>query len=152
MLQNHAKNIPPWMFPSITLLLYHLSKSCMTLFDNVAKDAKSMFIFEKWPLMAEMKFKISKTLQGRPFEFQLCLQRSLLKCKHTFAFDILSHLVKKKVIQIFERSPWKDIKGNMQGDLKIRWCFKRKLAQSAENLRYFLDTSPKMWSQNLIPP
>ena len=35
------------MFASITLLLDHLSKPEGQLFDQVAKDAKSVFTFEK---------------------------------------------------------------------------------------------------------
>ncbi len=47
MLQNEAKPDPSCTIPSIFQLLEHLLKICMYLFDQVVKDAKSMFIFEK---------------------------------------------------------------------------------------------------------
>ncbi len=38
-----------------------------TFFDHVAQDVKTMFAFEKCPLVAELKFKMCKTLQIRTF-------------------------------------------------------------------------------------
>ena len=64
MLQNEAKTDSPCTFTSIFQLL---SKICMYFLDQVAKDAKSMFTFEKSPLVAQLKFKISKFWQIWPF-------------------------------------------------------------------------------------
>ncbi len=50
-----------------------------------------MFTFEKWPLVAELKSKVSKKQQIRPF----CLSRS-----HTF--DIFGHLVKKLFLRFLK--------------------------------------------------
>ncbi len=40
-------------------------KSEGQLFDQVTKDVKSMFTFEKWPLVSELKWKVYKNQQIR---------------------------------------------------------------------------------------
>ena len=42
MLKNEAKTDPPFMFSSISLMLFHLSKICMYIFDKEAKNAKNI--------------------------------------------------------------------------------------------------------------
>ena len=41
-----------WTFCLITLLIGHLSKISMTLFDQWSMDENSAVTFEKWPLVA----------------------------------------------------------------------------------------------------
>ena len=62
MLQNHAKMRPPLhvSFYNSAAMLDHLSKICMILFDQVTKDAKSIFTFESRPLVAELKCKMAQ--------------------------------------------------------------------------------------------
>ncbi len=56
----HRKSDPPHPFPPTAQLLDHLSKICVIFFDQVAKDVRSMFTFEKGPLVAELKVTWSK--------------------------------------------------------------------------------------------
>ncbi len=72
MLLKHMKTDPPCTFPSITLLLDHLSKIWRTT-----------FTFEKWPLVEELKLKHSRV--GH-FAFSSAI----------ITLNILGHLVKKK--------------------------------------------------------
>ncbi len=48
---------PPGTFCLIILQPEGLSKTCMILFDQVARDAKNVKTFEKCPLVAELKLK-----------------------------------------------------------------------------------------------
>ena len=64
------KSNPPCMFPSITLLLDHLSKICITLFwQSGWRCQKYVYI---WKVTSSgrteiQKFKIGKILQSQPF-------------------------------------------------------------------------------------
>ncbi len=66
----------PSRFPSIVLFLDCLSKICMIPFLNKwpsGKYVKRVLTFEKWPIVAELKFKMSKTaVFFLYFELQLC--------------------------------------------------------------------------------
>ncbi len=64
---------PSYMFASITNSTGRPSfKNLWYFFDQVTKDIKSMFTFEKWPLVAELKFKWPNLQSCAYFEFQLC--------------------------------------------------------------------------------
>ena len=91
---------PPYMFPSITQLLDQFLKIFMHFLDQVTKDVKSMFTFEKWPLATQLAFKTYKHFGH--FEFQLCHLRSLFK--HTSSHTCTSLVTwSKKCKWNFER-------------------------------------------------
>ncbi len=75
----------------------------------MAKDVQSMFTYMKSDLQwKSWNEKYLKNWKFDHFEFQLWLQRSPWKCKHTF--NILGHLVKKL-------SSNRNIQGKVQGGL-----------------------------------
>ena len=72
----------------------YFHKSEHSFFDRVAIDVKSVLTFEKRPLVAELKFKMSQN--GRFLMFSI-------SALPPDTFSIYGHLVKKSCIQIFER-------------------------------------------------
>ena len=64
-------------------------------------DLKSALTFEKWPLLAELKLKMSESFSSY-FQFQFCHQ-AVLKIQLCLHFFHLWHIVQKRVSQVFVR-------------------------------------------------
>ncbi len=67
MVLKPLKIIPPGTFYLIILQPDRLSNICMTLFNQVARDAKNVLTFEKRPLVAELKLKRSEIAHSVTF-------------------------------------------------------------------------------------
>ncbi len=79
------------MFPSTAQLLDHLSKICVTFFDQMANDVKVMFTFKKKTSSGRAESQNNKNLARSTI-----LNFSSFTRGHFSAyFDIFGHLVKE---------------------------------------------------------
>ena len=57
---KQQQQIPRVHFPQYFCYYTIFQKSVWYFFDQVARDVKSRFTFEKWPLAADLKIKMAK--------------------------------------------------------------------------------------------
>ncbi len=88
-----AKNNNFWMFWSITLLICHLFKRQQTLFWTIVSSCEKCIDIPKVASVGGGQIANLKACHFSHSQFQLCHQRSLLKCRCTFY--IYGPLVKK---------------------------------------------------------
>ena len=89
-----------WIFWSITLLLYHLFKIGQALFGTMVSSCKKCSDILKVASVGRGEMANMKQCHFSHFEFQLCHQRSLLKCHCTFY--IYGPLVKKSTFRFLK--------------------------------------------------
>ena len=110
---------PTGTFCSIILPPDRLSKICMILFYQVARDAKNVSTFEKCPLVAELKLKMSQIEQFFMFLISALPPEG--------AFKMFTHFSiwptgQKNIIQFFERrSGCKLIEQTVPGGSNFQW-------------------------------
>ncbi len=97
-------------------------------------DVKGALIFEKWPLVAELKLKMSKSFFSH-FQFQLCQQRVLFK--FNFTFFICGKLFKELVLRILIGCILRGL-ANQAELISLRWKVTVCQAKYGEILKHFL--------------
>ena len=113
MLLKHVKNWPPLHVSLNNSFKTVFQNSEGQVFDQVAKDARSVFTLEKWPLMAELKLKVSpqKRANSAILNFSSAIRGHLE--------NVNTHLTS---LATWSKTPLRFLKGGLVTELLRKTC------------------------------